>query len=113
MSIAYICVKKCMSFLSNNAHNSENVSVMTRYEGGHKKLHIALHIVAGIIASYIAWMRNKGSSQIVRILISVLAFILGILYILYYIVFVQFFNIHGEKKEDLKDLLANNLMAFS
>jgi CHASE2 domain-containing sensor protein len=70
------------------------------------------HIIAGIIASYIAWKRNSKSEIFFRVAISVLAFILGILYILYYIVFVQFLNIFSENKDDLKDLMADSLRAF-
>lgn len=112
MSVAYYCVKNCVSYLDSKKESGV-LSRFNKFNEQHMKMHFIAHMLTGIIAAYIAFMRNKNEPVIKQLLLTALAFVLGFIYIMYYLIFVQFFNINNESREDIKDLLATGLQAFS
>ncbi len=83
--------------LCSGEGNSEDEQKET-FIGGREGLELVAFAIAGVSA-YLAYHKNAGESEGMRVLITLLAFLFSQLYLLYYVIrYVIVENLNGGKK---------------
>ena len=104
MSLGVYCVKLGYDSFCFKTSPFSLYQMKTSVEKTKMFINFMLNVIFGVIAAVVAWRRNKDEHQLLRILITLIAFLFGGIYMLYILAAGLVIGNSGQKENFLNKL---------